>query len=66
MKNFNVYGHALATVEVNMTVTASTEEEAMIKAEGIFKTGEHGLIEYSNDDASAIDFTAFNASELET
>jgi len=65
MKGFEVYGLALSTVEVIITVEAESEQDAKNKALELFNQGQHGDVRYACDDAATTDFQPFGASEVD-
>ena len=65
MGNYSVNGQAHGVVDVKLTdIEADSKEEAMEKAKEIFARGEHGAINYSDDDAACFDFVPFYSEEL--
>lgn len=64
MKTFEVTGQALGVVEVSYEVKAENKEDAMSKAESLFKTGEMGVVKYLDDDMATIDFEPSTVDEI--
>ena len=62
-KYYDVIGQAHGVVDVRHAVLASSEEEAMRKAKEEFDKGNHGLINYTDDDSACFDYYPAGASK---
>lgn len=61
---YKVRGYALGPMEVTYEIVAKTPADAKRIAENRFKKGDHGFLEYANDDGACCDFEALTADPM--